>query len=230
MRLVVFGANGPTGRQVTRLALDAGHHVTAVVRDLASFPSGEPGLRVVQADVRDGRSVDRVLAGQDAVVSVLGATYTRQPITVYSTGIANIASVMTRRGISRLVCVSSVCAPPVSAPGERILFRTVVRPVLRKIGRTAYADMLRMEDFLQSTDLDWTVIRAAGLFDGSEVTGYTIAPTGIPGCFTSRLDLAHALLAVAVQKTHRRAVVDVITTADTPQFVRLLIKEIARNR
>jgi hypothetical protein len=38
MKLTVFGATGRIGDQVARHALDAGHHVTAVVLDPAPSP------------------------------------------------------------------------------------------------------------------------------------------------------------------------------------------------
>ncbi|NED54192.1 NAD(P)H-binding protein, partial [Micromonospora aurantiaca] len=39
MRLTIFGATGGTGVLALRRALDAGHEVTAVVRDPAGLPS-----------------------------------------------------------------------------------------------------------------------------------------------------------------------------------------------
>jgi uncharacterized protein YbjT (DUF2867 family) len=38
MKLVIFGANGQTGRLATALALNAGHHVAAVTRRASDFP------------------------------------------------------------------------------------------------------------------------------------------------------------------------------------------------
>ncbi|MGK8508123.1 hypothetical protein ACRS5S_08690 [Nocardia asiatica] len=38
MRLIIFGANGPTGRLLTSHALTAGHDVVAVTRRPAEFP------------------------------------------------------------------------------------------------------------------------------------------------------------------------------------------------
>ena len=38
MKITVFGATGGVGREVVRQALDAGHEVTAVVRDPARLP------------------------------------------------------------------------------------------------------------------------------------------------------------------------------------------------
>ena len=53
MRLVIFGANGQTGRLVTRRVLDAGHTAVAVTRNPGGFPFTDPRLEVVGADVRD---------------------------------------------------------------------------------------------------------------------------------------------------------------------------------
>lgn len=53
MDLAVFGPNGPTGRQVVRQALAAGHHVTAVTRKPDEYPLSAPHLDVVAADVTD---------------------------------------------------------------------------------------------------------------------------------------------------------------------------------
>ena len=46
MKLVVFGANGPTGRLLTRQLLDADHTVVAVTRRPATFPITDPRLTV----------------------------------------------------------------------------------------------------------------------------------------------------------------------------------------
>ena len=90
MNIVVFGANGPTGRLTTRLALEAGHRVAAVTRHPETFEIAHPELEVIAADVYDAAAVDRAVAGRDAVISALGVPYGRDEITVYSVGTGNI--------------------------------------------------------------------------------------------------------------------------------------------
>lgn len=72
MHLVVFGANGPTGRLIVQQALTAGHHVTAVTRKPNEFPQSSPHLAVAAADVTDPDGVERALAGSQAVISTYG--------------------------------------------------------------------------------------------------------------------------------------------------------------
>ncbi|MGW4567561.1 NAD(P)-dependent oxidoreductase [Streptomyces sp. NPDC004561] len=226
MRLVVFGANGPTGRQVAEQATAAGHTVTAVTRHPDDFPPGDGRLRVEEADVLDGTAVERVVAGQDAVISTLGVPYGRAPVTVYSAGMTHITRAMDRHRVRRLVCVTSTVLFDVPAPGEGVLFRKVLEPFfVRVVGRTVYDDMRRMEEIVGASGLDWTVLRPAGLFDTGEVSEYRLGAGRLPGRFTSRADLAHALVREAAAEGHARTFLDVRTTQGTPSLFDLIRKE-----
>src|SRR4051794_39698374 len=69
MHIAVFGANGATGRLLTKQALAAGHAVTAVTRRPEEFPIRDARLQVMRGDVFDLASVAQAVAGQDAVLS-----------------------------------------------------------------------------------------------------------------------------------------------------------------
>ncbi|MEV7322224.1 NAD(P)H-binding protein [Streptomyces sp. NPDC093970] len=226
MRIVVFGANGPTGRQVTAQALAEGHTVTAVTRRPGDFPLADGRLRVHGADVFDPVAVDHAVAGQDAVISTLGVPYGRRPVTVYSEGVTHITRAMTEHGVRRLVCVSSTVLFGVPAPGETFFFRKVLEPsIARTVGRTVYEDMRRMEGIVCEGDHRWTVVRPAGLFDGDTVSDYRVATSRLPGRFTSRADLGDALLREAVDDRHVRAFVDVRTSTGVPGILDVIRKE-----
>lgn len=219
MDLAVFGANGPTGRQVVRQALTAGHHVTAVTRKPDQYPLSSPRLDVVATDVTDPDGVERVLStGPQAVISTFGVPYSKNEITVYSQGIANITRAMTIHNVKRLVCVSSTTVATEEAPGESLFWRKALSPFLRNIvGRTLYDDMQRMEEIVQSSSLEWTVVRPGGLFDAAEPTDdYEVAPRRLPGRVTSRADLAETLIREATAPRHSRSIIEVITRSGTP--------------
>ncbi|MFI6401042.1 NAD(P)-dependent oxidoreductase [Streptomyces sp. NPDC050548] len=229
MNIVIFGANGTTGRLAAEQAGAAGHTVTAVTRRPADFPVRGPRLRVMEADVLDPAAVERAVAGQDAVISTLGVPYGRKPVTVYSVGIRHITRAMARHDVRRVVGVTSTVLFGTAAPGEGVLFRKVLEPsVVRFMGRTVYDDMRRMEEILRATDLDWTVIRPGGLFDNDSVSDYQVGSERLPGRYTARADLAHALLRQAVEDRHAgalRAFIDVRTTENTPSFLDLIRNE-----
>lgn len=220
MELVVFGAGGPTGRQVVRQAVGDGHAVVAVTRRPDAYPAGADRLRVAAADVRDGGQVAAALAGAGAVISTYGVPYSRRPVTVYSEGIANITAGMRRHGIRRLVCVSSTTVATDEAPGESLVWRKGLVPVLRRVvGRTLYDDMERMEDAVRTSGLDWTIVRPAGLFNTDEPTvDAQVSSVRLAGRMTSRADLARVLLTEAVRPQHLRATIEVITRSQLPGF------------
>src|SRR5258708_37606039 len=112
MKLAVFGANGPTGRLVTQLALGEEHEVVAFTRHPDAFPIEHRRLVVAAGDVHDAAAVAAAVDGVDTVVSTLGVPFAKSAVDVYSDGAANIIAGMHAAGIKRLVSVSSSAIGP----------------------------------------------------------------------------------------------------------------------
>jgi nucleoside-diphosphate-sugar epimerase len=225
MHIVIFGANGVTGRLLTRRVLDAGHSAVAVTRRPDDFPITDPRLTIAGADVRrDGLA--GIVAGADAVLSTLGVPFTREPVDTYSTGTRNIIRAMREIGVDRLVVVSSTGAYP--APGRRhtpLLIRLLEPIITRTIGKTVYDDIRRMEALVRESGLDWTIVRPSGLFDLPRVTNYVAGETDPVGAFTARIDLADYLVRLAQDATARRKTVVVSTTEHTPTVWEMIRRE-----
>ncbi len=73
MKLTVFGATGGIGRELVRQALDAGHEVTAVVRDPGRLNVAGGRLEVVRSGLADAEELRGAVRGRSAVPSGLGA-------------------------------------------------------------------------------------------------------------------------------------------------------------
>lgn len=225
MRIVIFGANGATGRLLTRRALDAGHTVVAVTRHPGQFPISATALTVTEADVRDAAAVAAVVGGADAVLSTLGVTFTMDPVDTYSVGVANIVTAMQTGGVDRLAVVSSTAVADYPGRTDMPFALRVVQPVISRIfGKTLYADMRRMEDAVAGSGLNWTIVRPSGLFDLPEVTEYIAGRRDPVGAFTSRTDLADYLLKLA-ESPEPGATVTISTTVETPSMWQLLRRE-----
>lgn len=226
MAVVVFGANGRTGRILTRRLLDDGRDVVAVTRNPDDFGVRGASLRVVHADVRVADDVDGVVAPGDSVLSTLGVTFTRQRIDTYSVGVANVIAAMKSVGARRLVVVSSTGPfyhPPKGvAPLSLRLFQKVV---LNYLGTTLYDDVKRMETVVGDSGLDWTIARPNGLFYLDEVTDYVVRQGDPVGGFTSRTDLADFLAKQAFDASTAGQTVSVTTTENTPSFLSMARRE-----
>ncbi|GAA2208482.1 SDR family oxidoreductase [Nonomuraea monospora] len=195
MKITVFGATGGTGRHVVEQALDAGHHVTAVVRDPAArLPrSGDPRLDPVIADVMRPGAIEACVSGRDAVVSALGPRG-RGGGQVCAQGAQSIITAMRATGARRLIVVTA--SGHVVDEGDDLLNRALVKPLLRRFLREGFADFARTEELVRASGLDWTIMRPPRLTDGARRPYRTALDRNVRGGITiARADLAHAVLA-----------------------------------
>jgi uncharacterized protein YbjT (DUF2867 family) len=231
MKLAVFGANGPTGRLLVRLALDEDHDVVAFTRHPDAFPIDAGRLELAGGDVHDPSAVTAAIDGTDAVVSTLGVPFAKTPIDVYSDGIGNIMAGMHAAGVKRLVCVSSSAVEPHPESLGGFIFEKVMQPyVINKLGKTVYDDMRRMEATVSASDLAWTIVRPSGLFKASAVSAYEVAVDHIGYRFTARIDLADCLLRQAQGQTFVRTKIAVATPAAKPSVLKLIWQEGIRKK
>ena len=227
VKIIVFGANGPTGRLATRIALDDGHEVTAYTRHPDAFPLTHPRLRVVAGDVHDPARVESAVAGHDAVLSSLGVPYSRAPITVYSRGTGHIIRAMESTGARRLVCVSSSATDPTAGPHGGVFFEKVLQPFMVGVmGKTLYADMHAMEESVAASSLDWTVMRPSGLFSAPKVSDYRIAEAYLPEKYTARIDLADAMVRQLSDSRFVGTTAAVTTVTGAPNMAQLMWREV----
>lgn len=191
-RLLILGANGPTGRQTVQRALDRGVHVQALTRHPETFPLNHPRLHVIAGDATNPDVVDPAVAATDAVICAIGTKFTRRPVEVYSTSARLLIAAMRRHGRRRLLVVTSSGVQPSQLQKGRLekLSYTVMR---RYFGRTVYDDMEQMEALVSVSGLDWTIVHPPGLTNESG-TGYAVAEDEIRGSFCARADLAEMLL------------------------------------
>ncbi len=203
MKLTVLAATGGIGRQLVGQALAAGHDVTAVVRNPAKLAIEVPAV-TVDLESPDPAALEPALAGADAVLSGLGPV-TRSNPPVAGPGTQAVLTAMAAAGVRRIVVVSAapvgtVPVPghpvPKHDPGDGIVMRTLLSPMIKAILRSTYADLAVMEDALRRSGLDWTVVRPPRLTDGPLTAKYRTADgQNIRGGFRiSRADVAHLML------------------------------------
>jgi len=192
MKLLILGATGKTGNLLVRQALEAGHAVTALVRSAAGVTTQSPQLRLVEGNVLRSKDVEGVVAGQDVVLSTLGAKGMGET-TIYSEPMRVTVDAMRKQGVKRLICISSGAME--KDPAFPLFYTVVIKGIML---RKPYADMARMEALLrQANDLDWTVVRPTRFDDGPLTGQYRVSTRFSPpakGPHISREDAAHFML------------------------------------
>ena len=185
---LVFGASRGLGRAFTDQALRQGHRVLALVRQPEMAAELRTlGVEVIEGDALDPAAVQQACAqaGPTArVISTLGSF--RQPQPVDYQGNRNVIDVMEQTGLTRLLLVTSLgCGDSWQYLPER--------------ARAAFGHEVRLkslaESWLQTSALDWTILRPAGLQDG-EATGQAVLSQGkeVHGLVRRADVAAHGLL------------------------------------
>ena len=164
-RVLIIGATGRSGSAVLKRALERGHRITALARSPEKVAARDSNLRVVQGDVLDPASLEPALAGQDAVVSCLGAGLKGG---IRSEGTRNVIRAMEGAGVRRLISQSSLGVGE-SRDNLNMYWKHFMFGLLL---RKAYADHGLQERYVRESSLDWTLVRPAALVDGDARGNY----------------------------------------------------------
>jgi putative NADH-flavin reductase len=209
MKLTIFAATGAIGQQVLEQAVDAGHDVTAVVRNPKRLTRP---VRVVTADLAaaTAAALEPAVEGADAVLSGLGPR-SKSDAGVASRGTRAIVAAMQATGARRIVVVSAAPIgtvpspgrpkPPKDDPGDGFFMRNLFSHVAKTAFRGMYADLALMEDTIRESGLEWTIVRPPKLTDKPLTRTYRTADgQNVRGGWSvSRADVADLMLRVLEQ-------------------------------
>lgn len=198
MKLVVLGATGGTGLEIVRQAIERGHRVTALVRNPERLKPFGNGISIVRGDLLNSSELATAIKGHDAVLSGFGPRY---PVSKAEEDLlrrfaAALTSAMSHARVRRLV-VESVA----------FLFKDSVIPPAYLIGRLFFrvtvADANAMEQIINRSALEWTIVRPPQLTDKSRTGRYRIREGHLPrfGFAISRADVADFMIKAAEDRT-----------------------------
>ncbi|AMJ65988.1 NAD(P)-dependent oxidoreductase [Hymenobacter sp. PAMC 26628] len=198
MNVLVIGAAGKTGRAVVEQAVAAGQQVTAFVRHAAEY-QGPANVRVVEGDAANSAAMDAAVLGQDAVLDTIGGKTPYKATTLESSAAHTIIAAMQRHGVRRLV-VTSMLGVGESSANAPIYERLLVATFLRG----ADQDKTAMEDAVETSGLDWVILRPAILTDAPATGQVRVfeAETGENAHQITRADLAAFMVAQLTTDEH----------------------------
>ncbi|MBE9032307.1 NAD(P)H-binding protein [filamentous cyanobacterium LEGE 11480] len=199
MTLLIVGATGTLGRQVTRRALDQGYEVRCLVRSQkrAAFLK-EWGAQLVSGNLLDPETLDDALEGVTAVIdaATARATDSLSNKKIDWEGKLNLVAAMQRASIDRYVFFSILDSekfPDVPLMNIKCCF----------------------EKYLAESDLKYTILRPAGFMQGligqyaiPILEGQSVWLTGqtAPIAFMDTIDIAKfAVRALEVSDTERQS-------------------------
>ncbi len=150
--VAVSGASGRTGFRVAEEVVRAGGQARLLLRPASTLPESLEVCEQHRLDLTDDVSLDQALRDVDSLVIATGARPSIDlsgPMRVDAWGVRRQVESCRRVGVSRVVLVSSLCAGRWRHPLN--LFGLIL--VWKRVGERA----------LETSGLDWTVIRPGGL-------------------------------------------------------------------
>jgi len=213
MKLIVFGSTGNTGLEVIRQGMGLGYKMAAIARSLSKLTILGNGIETIRCDVFNPQAVKRALETfkPDAVISCLGvhgsSPWNRTKL--YSEATSIICSAMQAAGTTnRIICISSWGTQ--KAPENAWFLEYLLKPTI--FSGFIY-DMALMENNLEKSAMDYTIVRPPGLLDKPATRKFAIE-AGKVSCVNTRWtitrpDLAHILLDVAINHLYSRQAIAV---------------------
>lgn len=208
-KVLIVGATGGTGRSLVDQALDAGHSVTAFVRNPEKVGRHHERLRVVAGDAASGApSLSQAMRGQDAVLSALGRGQSFKADNLIQRSLPHLLAAMQEHGVRRLVFTSALGVAE-AVQEIPLMMRLFARLLLRDI----YADKAAGEALIRRSGLEWTIVHPAKLTEGPLTGTYRAGEhlqlRGVPTI--SRADTAHFLLSQLDDRSYIGKVVVIAT-------------------
>lgn len=197
MKVIVFGATGGVGQHVVSQGLKAGLTITAFVRNANKLELKHRNLTIVEGDAFQREQVVAAIAGHDAVVSCLGSSQGMKKSTELQQMITHIVDGMKVHDVKRIVytATAGIHKELVGLSGKFVMWML----------RHAIADHRAAVEYIQATDLTYTIVRPMSLTDGSLTRQYQEAVSGLPErsrSLISRADVAHFIVKALKDKRY----------------------------
>jgi putative NADH-flavin reductase len=193
MEITVFGASGRTGVPLVEQALDAGHQVTAFVRDTSRFPMADESLTVIEGDVYTGEGVEAAVEGADAVLSVLGQTDSG-PDDLLTVAGEHVMDAVEDHEVERY---ATLVGAGVRLEGESVSpVGRVSETLLKLLNPEVLRDAEEHVEDVRSRDIEWTVVRASRLSEAEPRGEYRTGDVEPGWKAVARADVADFLLTV----------------------------------
>jgi len=164
-----------------------------------------PRLTARNGDITNAERVAEIVAGHDAVITVIGLDRTSEPVSVFSDGAKNVLAALTEAATDRYIAITGVGAGNSKDSGS-FFYDQIYRKYFLN---TVYADKDREERIIQASAVNWTIARPGFLTRDPAEYKYRviedIANVQVGGI--SRADVAHFLVGAAEQPIYHQTTV-----------------------
>jgi putative NADH-flavin reductase len=172
MKILLLGANGAVGQLALDDLLRANHEVKALVRNASTLQRQHPRLTVMQGEPTNEADLERLLAGQDAVLSTLGVRKNKR--TTVRTDVArNLVAGTRRHGVRKLVWLdgAGVGSSKEFVQRSSFFFGRIIMPLFLN---HMYADAAAADALIEKSGCDWVIVRPMSFTNNPKTGNVTV--------------------------------------------------------
>ncbi|MFE7376594.1 SDR family oxidoreductase [Bacillus cereus] len=185
-KIAILGANGKAGKSLVNEALENGFKVKILTRNSTNMPITNENIETITGDARDFSSIQELIQGCGAVINAVGQP--KNESYIFSTVTKHILKVMQEYKIKRYILISG---GSLNVVGDQ-------KGIINKMGAKLFKLFLpkMMQDkykelqILQSSDVDWTVVRLPFVVEGNGIGTIKESLVDMPGIKIQNGDIA----------------------------------------
>jgi len=173
MNILLLGATGRVGSCILNHALEAGHHVNALVRNTDKIERQDEKLGIISGSVLNAESIRESIEEADLVISALGT----DGGTTLSESMPLIIKAMQEEGVGRIITIGTAgILESRTEPGK---LRYQSSESKRRTARAA-KEHHKVYTLLEDSALNWTIICPTYLPDGERTGEYRTERNHLP--------------------------------------------------
>ncbi|OEK99529.1 NAD(P)-dependent oxidoreductase [Staphylococcus saprophyticus] len=169
MKLLVLGANGRTGQEVVKQALEKGHEVIAYVRREGTLEK-QNNLNIIIGEIHEVNKLSEAMEGIDAVIITLGNSIKNRNNSLFEIVIPPIIKAANQAKITRIISLSAL--------GVGDTYKNTMYPYrlgVKTFLKGNFEDHYKGESILMNSKVNWSTIHPGPLFDGTKTENPLIA-------------------------------------------------------
>ncbi|HEV8515501.1 MAG TPA: NAD(P)H-binding protein [Cyclobacteriaceae bacterium] len=199
-KIAVIGGTGKSGKYLVKLLLDQGFHLKLLLRNPENFQIKSPLIEVVQGDARIYESVQLLVAGCQAVLSMLGQP--KGEPTIFSEATRNVIRAMKHHSIERYIVTTGL---NVDTPFDQkgVKTKMVTDWMYENYPKTTQDKQYEFE-ILSGSDINWTLVRLPMIEQTDLRSKILVSLEDCPGEKISATDLAHFVIEQLTDSAYAR--------------------------
>lgn len=204
-KILLLGATGRTGKLLLKLAMNRGFVIHCLSREVNRIKKHDR-IIVFEGRTDNPHDVKRAIKGCDFVISTLNISRKsdfpwanlRTPKTFLSDTMSILVELAKKENIKR-ICICSAWGVSETIDQIPFWFKWII---LNSNISYAYLDHERQERILQSSGLDWTIVRPVGLYNSKRLRAIKETKDNYPkpSLLISRLSVADYMLSSLFNK------------------------------